>query len=312
MREKSLLIPFTVILIFFSMCSSQALFSQRRSGGGQTSNGHLLQSPIRLTAITGGDILVSDYQAAMIFIMKKKTMRIYRRFSIEGRPLGIAYAKGRIYVGNEKTSRIEVYNRSGRQFRGINFSEPVGKPTDIAIDEGKNSLFTVDGTGQSVKVFTLRGKMLRSFPTANSEDPILANPTGIALDTGSREVYVSDYGDPLKSIEPRIQIFDYSGNLLGTISSKGTGMLAQPKFSRPQGIAVDDNSHLFLVDCYAGEILVLDRFTGNLLNTIGSFGTGEGELQLPLDIVINSSSKDLYITNNRAARVEIFPKGGQL
>jgi len=31
-----------------------------------------------------------------------------------------------------------------------------------------------------------------------------------------------------------------------------------------------------------------------------------------LDIVMNPSSKDLYVTNNRSATIEIFVKGGEL
>jgi DNA-binding beta-propeller fold protein YncE len=312
MKNKSLLIPFILILISIVICVPVENFARQETGGSRSPEEQLLRSPIRLALIPGGDMVVSDYQTGMILLMKGKTQRITRRFAVKGKPLGIAYAKGNIYVGNEATHRIEVYNRAGKMPGGFVFSEPVEKPTDIAVDTATNSLFVVDGAGKVVKVFSLKGNSLGAFPALNPDKPVLANPTGIALDEVRREVYVSDYGDPLKSIAPRVQIFDYTGNLVGTISGKGSGMLGAPKFSRPQGLAVDESARVFLVDCYAGEVLVFDRFTGTLLKTIGSFGTEPGELQLPLDIVINPATKDLFLTNNRAARIEIFLKGGQL
>jgi DNA-binding beta-propeller fold protein YncE len=84
------------------------------------------------------------------------------------------------------------------------------------------------------------------------------------------------------------------------------------RFSRPQGLAVDDSGHVFMVDCYSGEIMVFDRYTGQTLKTMAGYGTDPGQLRLPLDMVMNPSTKDIYVTNNRSATIEIFEKGGVL
>ena len=312
MRVQALLIPFIILVTAIAVCGPVEMFAGVETGESRTPGMNVLRSPIRLALIPGNDVLVSDYQSGLILILKGKNLRIVNGFAVAGNPLGVEYAKGVIYVGNETTHRVEAYNRAGKRLRRYGFSVPVEKPTDMAADIEANSLFVVDGIGKTVKVFSLKGDFLRAFPAMNPDSPVLANPTGIALDSVRREVFVSDYGDPFKTIDPRVQIFDYSGHVLGTITGKGTGMLGKPRFSRPQGLAVDESARVFLVDCYSGEVLVFDRFTGALLKTIGSFGTGPGELQLPLDIVINPSSKDLYLTNNRAARIEVFVKGGQL
>jgi DNA-binding beta-propeller fold protein YncE len=84
------------------------------------------------------------------------------------------------------------------------------------------------------------------------------------------------------------------------------------RFSRPQGLAVDESGHVFMVDCYSGEIMVFDRYNGNTLKTMAGYGTDPGQLRLPLDIVIDPGTNDIYVTHNRAARIELFKNGGAL
>ncbi len=116
---------------------------------------------------------------------------------------------------------------------------------------------------------------------------------------------MSDYGDPSGSfgvnIPARVQIFDYDARDLGGIS--GT-------FSRPQGLAVDGSGHIFLADAFRGVVLVFDRATGSELKILGGFGSGPGQLFLPWDVVIDGTSKDVFVTSNRPGRVEVFRGGG--
>jgi len=266
---------------------------------------HQLHSPIRLTMTPEGDLLVSDYQLGMIVTVDHKSLNPTRWFPVQGRPLGVAYARGHVYVGNASKKCVEVYARGGKKLYQLNGE--IKQPTDIAIDEKKGLVFVVDGSQKNVKVFNLKGNFILSFPgTANN----LVNPTGITLDPAAGEVFVSDYGDLKIYVYPRIQIFDYNGNLLDTIKGK-QGMFGV-RFSRPQGLAVDESGHVFMVDCYSGEIMVFDRYTGQTLKTMAGYGTDPGQLRLPLDMVMNPSSKDIYITNNRSAAIEIFEKGGVL
>jgi DNA-binding beta-propeller fold protein YncE len=251
------------------------------------------------------NLLVSDYQAGMIMTVDNKTLQAARGFPVQGKPLGVAYARGHIYVGNTSKECVEVYARGGKKLYQLN--GVIKQPTDIAIDEKQGLVFVVDADQKNVKVFNLKGNFILSFPgVANN----LVNPTCITLDPANSEVFVSDYGDRTIGVYPRIQIFDYQGGLLDTIKGK-QGMFGM-RFSRPQGLAVDDAGHVFMVDCYSGEIMVFDRYTGQTLKTMAGYGTEPGQLRLPLDIVMNPSTKDIYITNNRAAAIEKYEKGGVL
>jgi DNA-binding beta-propeller fold protein YncE len=274
---------------------------------------HGIYSPIRLAFTPEGNLLVSDYRANMILTVDSRTNKVIRWFAVKGRPLAVAYARGRVYVGNETKGCIEVYNRAGRSnFKLGGTMGPVQHPTDMAIDPRQGRIFVVDGLEKSVKVFSFKGQLINTFPDSAPNPDVLTHPTGITLDREKKEVLVSDYGDSREGIFARVQIFNYSGELVGTLSGKGSGWFSKPKFSRPQGLAVDGDGHIFLVDCYSCEVLVFDIASGSLMETLGGFGSEPGKMLLPLDIVMDDASRDIFVTNNRSARIEIFRQGGQL
>lgn len=305
MRINAAYVTIFTIFITISFCCPSTVLAGKGPEKGKLEF-HQFHSPIRLTMTPEGNLLVSDYQLGMIVTVNHSTLKATSWFPVQGKPLGVAYASGHIYVGNTSKGCVEVYTLGGTNLYQLN--GVIKKPTDIAIDETQKLVFVVDGTGKKVNVFNLEGEFIRSFPGLDPDN--LVNPIGITVDPAAKEVFVSDYGDTTKYIYPRIQIFDYNGNLLDTIPGK-QGMLGM-RFSRPQGLAVDESGHVFMVDCYSGEIMVFDRYNGNTLKVIAGYGTEPGQLRLPLDIVIDIGTKDIYVTHNRAARVELFKNGGEL
>ena len=304
MRKNVMSVTIFILSITIFFCCSSTVWAGNTPD--KKPGGHQLQSPIRLTLGPVGNLLVSDYRLGMIVTVDRKSLEAIRWFRVQGKPLGVAYARGHIYVGNASKECVEVYTPGGKKLYQLN--GVIKQPTDLALDEKQGLVFVVDAAQKNVRVFNLKGNFIRSFPGLNPDN--LVNPTGITLDPAAAEVFVSDYGDTAKYLYPRIQIFDYDGNLLYTIAGK-KGMLGM-RFSRPQGLAVDEAGHVFMLDCYSGEIMVFDRYSGQTLKTLAGYGTDPGQLRLPLDLVIDPSSKDLYVTNNRAATIELFEKGGVL
>lgn len=321
-KKATLIFPVLIITIF---CLCMTNFAQ---SGGKGKRGkptpHQMFSPMRLDFGPDGNLLVSDYRLGMVLTVDGKTNEVTRFFVVEGKPLGIAYLKGHIYVGNATAGRVDIFNVAGMQFKkNGSFRTAVENPTDIAVDARTNRIFVVDGAAKHVKVFDTKGKLVGQVPASDPDNSLLAAPTGVAVDTVRQEVLVSDYGNKAEDIPARIQIFDFDGNYLDTITSvvagggmgmggMGGGWNKKPRFSRPQGLAVDAAGHIFVVDCFSCEVMVFDRLSGDLLKTLGGFGTDPGQMRLPLDIVIQSRTKDLLVTNNRAARIEVFEKGGVL
>jgi DNA-binding beta-propeller fold protein YncE len=259
-----------------------------------------LASPVRI-AEGEGVLFISDHRRKAVFVVNKRTLKTLRSFPIDGAPVAVASHRGRIYVGNESRGRVEAYNPAGKHL--FDFGGPDSgamRPSDMAIDEGSGRLFVADSSARAVKIFDLDGSLLQTIAS-----PALVNPTGIALDAESREIAVSDYGDPALKYPARVLVFDHAGNLLRTLWGRSAG------FSRPQGMAAA-GGRLYLADALAGKVLVLDRVTGAVVRTLGSFGSQPGQLMLPLDVSLDPVTGDVYVTNNRPGRIERFPEGGLL
>lgn len=280
-----------LIIPFFAAIITFALPSISESGD--------FRSPIRLTFGGGSNLLVSDYLGNSIVIVNSDTLRPKSTITVAGRPLGIAWAGGKFIVGNETTATVEVYGRSGRLLYNLGEAGQVRQPSDMDVDPTMDRVFVIDAYDRDVKIFDLAGPFIGTMG-----DGILSNPTGLAVDAGQGRVYVSDYGDLYASYPAKIVVFDYSGNSILEISG-GTG-----GFSRPQGIGLDDSGHLYLVDAFIGKVLIFDAATGDKLGTLGEFGSGPGQLQLPLDAVYDGAASALFVTNNRPGRIEVFQTGG--
>jgi DNA-binding beta-propeller fold protein YncE len=268
-----------------------------------------LRSPVRIAFSLDGNLLVTDYTQQMIFTLNRSTLEILEAFAVEGRPTAVAQWGSRLYVGNKSTGSVEVYDLTKKnEKRLFNLGEKnvqglVSHAADIAIDAIRNLVFVVDAQEKVVKVFDTNGPLL---DTISGPDQLIL-PTGIALDRYRERVLITDYGPPSFSLA-RVHIYDYFGNFIRLIDgNRGTNVYS---FSRPHGLAVDEFGHVFVVDSALGQVLVFDQDTGEGLKIIGSFGSGPGQLYLPLDVVVDDSSKDVFVTNNRLRRLEVFKEGG--
>ena len=265
-------------------------------------------APVRLAKAGSRRIYLTDSEQRRVLRLEGQHLRAVHAFNVSGVPLGIAWFDGKLYVGSETYHRVDVYDEEGNWLHHL--GSPVatfGKPTDIAIDSSGTRAYVVDGEEKVVKVFELEsetGSQIGTIPSGGPSESLLANPTGIALDEVRGEVLVSDFGNPLAWVYARVQVFDYAGNLLQTISGR-EGMMGN-RFSRPQGLAVDGEGHIFLVESLLGTVFVLDRVSGATLATIGEYGFAEGQLALPLDVMFDGRQQALYVTNHLHGSVEVL------
>ncbi len=161
----------------------------------------------------------------------------------------------------------------------------------------------LDAAAGFVRVFDTSGTPVTILPAAGQT--AVDTPTALGVDPVNQRLWISDYGpfDPDNTStgfggdrDAFVHEYDYAGIYKRTLSGD---------FSRPQGLAVVANE-LYLVDCVLAQVLVFDRSTLALKETIGTRGTDPGQLLLPLDLAIDTGSGDLYVTNNQAGRIELF------
>lgn len=95
------------------------------------------------------------------------------------------------------------------------------------------------------------------------------------------------------------------------LNNKGelVSMFGDKQLKRPTGLAFDrKRGHLFVADTVANDIKVYDNL-GQLAETIGSPGEGEGLLNAPTHLAFKD--EHLYVTDTFNSRIQVFDAAGQ-
>lgn len=160
-------------------------------------------------------------------------------------PFGIYAKDGLLYVTSQKGA-IYVLNGSGNVEKKI---EVKGRPIDVVKMEDK--LFVTDGKSNSVNVYSLNGKRLKTIGGKGTAPGYFVGP--FMMDRSKELIYVVD------TVNARIQEFGKNGNF---VRSFGTFGVEQGDLFRPKGVAY----------C-SGNLVVTDAITGavQLFNIYGGF-----------------------------------------
>ena len=265
------------------------------------------ESPVRMASPDATSLFVTDYGIDSVCALDRATLVPASCFAIAGKPLGIAATADRIFVGNETLHTVEVYDRRGTKISDL--PGTFSTPASLAVDDQTGLLFVLDTASKTITLLTYAGYPVRTITGDLAGNGKLVNPVALAVDPVRQEVLVSDYGDVASSFPlypARVRIYDYNGTFITVISGSTGG------FSRPQGLDVH-NDHIFVTDSMVGKVLLFTRLSSTLTATagaLGSFGDGPGQLMLPLDVLVEPSTGDVLVTNNRPGRIERFEKGG--
>jgi DNA-binding beta-propeller fold protein YncE len=309
-----------------------------------------LVGPLRMADSPLG-LAVADYVGGKIVIADPATMAVTDAFSIysnelsldingdpvfdvngdpvfqAGKPLSVGWMNGRLYVGEERTGLIQVFEKTGGKKSSGNknpkkqaiwvqvsaslTASPVPQPSAIVADEARGWLFIASKIDGVVYVVDETGTLVKTIGDANSAAP-LGQPQAIALDRDSSRVFVSDDGIEACSwsgcsYSSAIQIYDYDGLLLGTID--GSNGNAGYRFSRAQGVALDSAGHVYLADSFRHEVMVFEELTPNsfsALGLLGGKGAAPGQLLLPTGVLIDAASSRTFVANTMLSRIEVF------
>lgn len=287
-----------------------------------------MSGPVRITESPLG-LMVGDYVGYSVVFLNPATLVVEDTVPITGKPLGVAWMNGRVYVGDENTGVIEVYEKTSSGMKNTkNQKNPkkvvewvqvsasltgssTGRPADIAADQEAGLLFVASKQDKMVLVLDETGALVGTIGAAGSTNPV-GRPQGLALDRAGQRIFVSDDGVESCtwmgcSTASMVQVYDYNGNFLGAIS--GDSGQATFEFSRIQGLTLDSTGRVYLVDSWRSQIIVFEEISPNVWTGIGTFGTkgaGVKELLLPHDVIIDEATSTVYVTNTMKGRVEIF------
>ncbi len=99
----------------------------------------------------------------------------------------------------------------------------------------------------------------------------------------------------------RIQAFSAEGDFLFALGQVGD---SAGDFSKPKGVAVDSDGHIYAVDAAFDNVQILNR-DGTPLLAFGSPGREAGEFWLPSGIWIDGRDR-IYVADSFNQRIQVF------
>ncbi|RII28322.1 MAG: hypothetical protein CXR31_00005, partial [Geobacter sp.] len=161
-------------------------------------------------------------------------------------------------------------------------TKSVKSPIRVVLDQQGNYYVTDPRAGGVSKINTY-GRLMKTIPT---QYPSL----GVA---------VNDQGSLVVSQGSYVVILDQNGVEQGRLGS-GIG-----QFKKANGIAIDGNGYLYVVDSLANNVQVFTG-SGQYVKTIGSTGTAAGQFSLPSGIAYEKKSNQIAVTDTLNGRVQFF------
>jgi len=256
----------------------------------------LLHSPGRVAASPTGDMYVTDPVRGRVLVRDQWGRIVHLQEGL-ARPLGIAVdGFGVIYVGEEATGSVTAFDADWNRLYALGRGDgEFAMPNHIAVDPTRGTVFVADSGANEVKVFDGTALVAR-FGTGGTSAGQFSFPTGVFV-SAAGEVFVADQNND------RIQVFDRDGGFLRCFVRRGR-MSFRNKFGRVQGLTGDSAGRLYVADALQGEVRVFDA-NGVALATLGEFGEGPGQLQLPAGLAVDPNNR-LLVACSGGGAVELF------
>ena len=196
----------------------------------------------------------------------------------------------------EGTETYKVVTKASGGARSLCWADNLNHPHGIAVDMSGN-VFATDSGNNQIQKFNSSGKCVTKWGSKGDGDGDFNFPRGIAVDR-SGNIFVAD------THNQRVQKFDGSGKFLIKWSSRGSKV----EFFCPKGIAVDLSGNVFVVD--NNGIHKFDS-SGNPLAKWGSGGSGDGQVNWPHSVAVDSLG-NVFVADTNNNRIQKFGPSGKL
>jgi len=262
------------------------------------------------------DYYVSDPLIGSVFIYDSG-LNLKQELKGLASPLGIAVnLNGEILVGNNGRDNVEVYSPDDGSLIASFGEGSLEMPTAITIGPDQN-IYVVDSLKNSVVVFDNDYNRIGSIGAPGFNNQSLNFPADAVIysrDNGTSlvdEIYVADQGNR------RIQVYDLDDNHQRSILppppidciwfQKLTGLCQDPApFIRIQGLYLDSQGRLHVVDMFSASVSLIDPVTHGFLGSYGRYGSEDGELKLPVDVIEGRQFGEFLVTDPGNNKIETY------
>lgn len=229
-------------------------------------------------------------------------------------PRGLVVGGDEIVVADSSNHRVQVFDLEG------NFSREFGSygsgPSEfdclagVALrhsSSGQTNYVVSDRYNHRVQVFDTLGKLVLAFGEMGKELGKFNLPWGVVCDDSTGLMYICDKENH------RIQIFDENGIYQATIGPNLDQRESNPNQSErmqfPHYLSVNTGK-LAVTDTNNHRVLVFSTTTGNLISSLGSEGSGEGQFKFPRGIAMDENGF-LIVGDSGNNRLQIFRPNGK-
>jgi DNA-binding beta-propeller fold protein YncE len=279
----------------------------RRALTGELRTGEFLGKPYGVAAYKGR-VYVSDTLNRNVFAFDIPGQRFFKIGEGDtgtlATPVGLDVdGKGILYVVDNKTRYVQVYDGDGKYLRSLGGPKWFAKPSGIAVDEAGSRIYVVDAGGVAteehhrVRVFDAQnGKHILDIGGRGTDPGKFNLPRDVTIGKDGN-LYVVDGGNF------RVQVFRPDGTFVRVFGGVGRqgGM-----FSRPKEAAVDADGNIYVVDSAFGNFQIFTP-EGELLLAVGMRGERDGmaKYMLPSGIAIDGDGR-VYMVDQFFRKVDVY------
>lgn len=209
-------------------------------------------------------------------------------------PRGIAYARGKVYIGLAGSKKIAVLDEEGKVVMAIGREGYFQNPVDIVCDTLRSRIYIVDSKGHQVFAYSETGDSLFTIGRRGEAEGDLNYPQSAAVDEGGN-LYVVD------GFNFRVQIFDSTGKYVRHFGKQGD---VYGTFARPKGVALDSYKNIYVLDGMHQNFQIFSN-EGELLMFVGKYSAGNDGFVNPVSIAIDQKNS-IYVTDYLNSRVQVF------
>lgn len=238
-------------------------------------------------------IVVADPDSASVHLFDLK-QRKYQQIRQAGDevlqvPIAVSISAENIYVADSKMARVFIFDTD---LALVNSLDGFDRPTSLAFDPERKTLYVTDTLAHSISVFSSSGELISKIGQRGEGKGQFNYPSHLAY--SDNRIVVND------TMNFRLKLFNHEGKHLNTFGKQGNAIGA---IGQSKGVAVDPDGHIYVADALAGRIQVFDQ-NGIFLLDFGQHGSEPGRFQLPAGLTFWEDK--LYVADAHNGRIQVF------
>jgi DNA-binding beta-propeller fold protein YncE len=213
------------------------------------------------------------------------------------RPIAVVESGGVLYVADPGAKGVHRFDTAKGDYALIQGAKETPLPSPVGLARGADGEIYLSDS-RLAQVWVIRPGA--SFATPLELEGELQQPTGLAFDPASRQLYVVD------TKANKIQVYNPQGRLLRSLGARGTG---PGEFNYPTLLWLSPQGRLYVTDSLNFRVQILDR-DGRFISKFGHVGDGTGDAARQKGVATDSHGH-VYVVDSLFHAVQVFDQGGR-